>query len=142
MLTDAVRAYLARARVARLATVDAQGQPHVIPIVFAFASTLLYTPLDAKPKSVADVRQLQRVHNLITHPQIAVIVDDYDENWSRLRWVQIRGLARLVENGEEQERGLQLLRAKYLQYRTTTPLSDDSPVIIITPQHVGTWGFL
>jgi PPOX class probable F420-dependent enzyme len=123
-------------RVARLATVDAHGQPHVVPIVYAFDGSALYTPLDAKPKRVA-VHQLQRVKNIQTNPHVAIVIDDYADDWAQLAWVQIRGTARLVVEGEAHATGVALLTAKYSQYRTM-PL-DDRPIIVITPVHITGW---
>jgi PPOX class probable F420-dependent enzyme len=123
-------------RVARLATVGAHGQPHVVPIVYAFDGAHLYTPLDAKPKRVG-VYQLQRVKNIQANPLVAVVIDDYADDWTTLAWVQIRGTARLVEASQEHSKGVALLTAKYPQYRTM-PLAD-RPVIVITPGRITSW---
>ena len=128
--------FIAQQRVARLATVDAQGQPHVLPIVYAFEGQRLYTPLDAKPKRV-DPRQLQRVRNIQANPHVAVIIDAYAEDWNRLAWVQLRGEAMLVESGPVRARGVRLLEAKYDQYQQL-PLAG-RPVIVITVQRVTSW---
>ncbi len=130
------RDFITSHRVARLATVDAQGQPHVVPIVYAFDGSLLYTPLDAKPKRV-DVHQLQRVKNIRANPHVATVVDDYADDWTQLAWVQIRGTAQLVEEGEAHATGVRLLTAKYPQYQTM-PL-DDRPIIVITPERITSW---
>ncbi len=135
-MTDWEREFILSHRVARLATVDAQGQPHVVPIVYAFDGKRLYTPLDAKPKRV-DVRQLQRVKNIQVNPQVAVVIDDYTEDWQQLAWVQLRGTAKVVEEGAERSTGMALLAAKYPQYQTR-PL-DDWPIIAVTPQHIRGW---
>lgn len=123
-------------RVARLATVDAAGHPHIVPIVYAFDGNLLFTPLDAKPKRV-EVSQLQRVKNIQANPKVAVIIDDYAEDWQHLAWVQIRGTAQIVEHGKEYTSGITLLSAKYPQYHTM-PL-DDRSLILITPDHITYW---
>jgi len=107
------RDFIASHRVARLATVDKQGNPHVIPIVYAFDGERLYTPLDAKPKRVP-VDRLQRVQNIRANPQVAIIIDDYGEDWRQLAWVQIRGTAHIVEGGEQHSSGTTLLLAKSL----------------------------
>src|SRR4051812_4655469 len=108
----AERDFLARARVARLATADAAGQPHVIPIVFAVDDRLLYSPIDEKPKRVSP-RQLKRVRNLVVNPQVAVVVDQYEEEWSRLGWLLITGRAETVETGTAYTTGKRLLEEKY-----------------------------
>ena len=102
-------------RVARLATVDARGGPHVVPIVYAYADGCLYTPIDRKPKTASPER-LQRVRNIQANPQVQVIVDRYEEDWRRLRYVQLRGQAELIAHGDEHRRALQLLERKYPQY--------------------------
>ncbi len=135
-MTGWERAFIIRQRVARLATVDARGQPHVVPIVYAFDGNHLYSPLDAKPKRV-DVHQLQRVRNIQANSQVAVVIDEYVEDWAQLAWVQIRGTARLVEDGAAHSTGVALLTAKYPQYETM-PL-DDRPLIVITPSDITSW---
>ena len=102
-------------RVARLATVDTRGRPHVVPIVYAYADGCLYTPIDRKPKTASPER-LQRVRNIQACPQVQVIVDRYEEEWRRLRYVQLRGQAELIAHGDEHRRALQLLERKYPQY--------------------------
>src|SRR5215467_7244890 len=91
---------LTRARAARLATADGSGQPHVIPIVFATDGERLYTPLDKKPKMVGS-HQLKRVRNLVENPRVAVVVDHYEEDWTKLAWVLVKGTGALLESGEE-----------------------------------------
>jgi len=135
-VTNWERDFISAHRVARLATVDVKGQPHVIPIVYAFDGNLLYTPLDAKPKRVG-VHQLQRVRNIQANPQVAVIIDDYSEDWTNLAWVQIRGTATLVEDGAAHSTGVALLTAKYPQYHNM-PLNE-RPIIVITVERVASW---
>ena len=83
------------ARVARLATVDEQGRPHVVPICFAVDGDLLYTAVDAKPKRT---RELRRLRNVEANPAVEVVIDHWDEDWSRLWWVRLSGQARVVEH--------------------------------------------
>src|SRR2546425_12214110 len=87
--TEAELDLLTRTRVGRLATADAAGQPHVIPVVFATDGQKLYTPLDQKPKRVTP-NQLKRVRNLLENPKLAFVVDNYDEDWTRLAWVLVK----------------------------------------------------
>jgi PPOX class probable F420-dependent enzyme len=131
--------FLARMRVARLATADARGRPHAIPIVFAVDGRLLYTPLDGKPKRV-EPRQLKRVRNLMANPSVAVVVDRYDEDWTRLAWVLIAGRGDVLESGESHATGMRLLREKYSQYGST-PLAA-RPLIVVSPERVTSWGSL
>jgi PPOX class probable F420-dependent enzyme len=128
--------FITTRRVARLATVDPAGQPHVVPIVYAFDGARLYTPIDAKPKRVG-ARQLRRVLNIEANAKVAVIIDDYAEDWTQLAWVQLRGTARLVETGSDYTTGLNLLQRKYPQYQTM-PLHGQ-PVIVISPDLIIHW---
>jgi len=130
---------LGNARVARLATVDEVGRPHVVPIVFAYADGVLYSPIDAKPKSVEATR-LRRVRNIVANPRVQVLIDRYDEDWFQLGYAQVRGTATLLEDGEEHWRAVELLEAKYAQY-ADMPL-EGRPVIRIAVEQVVTWGSL
>jgi PPOX class probable F420-dependent enzyme len=134
--TEAELDLLTRTRVGRLATADAAGQPHVIPVVFATDGRKLYTPLDEKPKRVAP-SQLKRVRNLFENPKVALVVDHYDEDWAQLAWVLVKGTGKVVEKGEAHATGVRLLQEKYPQYQRM-PLKD-RPLIVITPWHVMSW---
>ncbi|HEU4328432.1 MAG TPA: TIGR03668 family PPOX class F420-dependent oxidoreductase [Roseiflexaceae bacterium] len=129
-------ALLEEQRVAHLATVDADGQPSALPVVYAFDGERVLIPLDGKPKR-GDVRELRRVRDIAANPQVALVVDRYADDWSRLAWVQIRGRAALLESGPAYERGLALLRGRYPQY-AAVPL-DGRPLIAITPTEVRSW---
>lgn len=139
IFTKAELGFLARMRVARLATADAAGQPHVIPVVFAIDGHKLYTPVDAKPKRVAP-GQLKRVRNLRANPQVAIVVDEYDEDWTRLAWVLVTGRGETVEGGGAHAAGIRLLHDKYPQY-DVMPL-EHRPLIVVTPLRVTSWGAL
>jgi len=106
------------ARVARLATIDPDGRPHLVPIVFVLDGERLYSAVDAKPKRS---RRLRRVANARERPGVTVLFDHYEDDWSRLWWVSLRGRARVLDTGEEAERALQLLVDKYEQYRRELP---------------------
>jgi PPOX class probable F420-dependent enzyme len=121
-----MRRLVADARVARLATVDSSGRPHAVPICFALDGDNLYSAVDRKPKSSA---RLRRLENIRQHPSVAVLVDHYEEDWSRLWWVRLRGEGRVLEEGEERDRALSLLLAKYVQYRAERP---EGPVIALS----------
>ena len=112
-------------RVARLATIDPAGRPHIVPISFALAGDTLYSAVDEKPKRS---RRLQRLANVRAHPPVAVLIDHSEEDWSRLWWIRLRGEARVIENGRELEAALDLLAAKYEQYRTGPP---SGPVLAV-----------
>jgi PPOX class probable F420-dependent enzyme len=113
-----LRERVSTARVARLATIDSDGRPHLVPIVFALSGNTVYSAVDAKPKRS---RTLRRIENARERPNVAVLVDYYDDNWERLWWVRLRGRARVLDGGEEAERALSLLAQKYEQYRETAP---------------------
>lgn len=134
---DEARAFLAAARVARLATSDAQGRPHLVPIVFAYEPPFLYTALDEKPKRV-DYPSLRRVRNVRHNPQVAVLADRYAENWRKLGFVLLEGEAELLEAGAGLAHGQALLGAKYGQYHEIGM----GPVIRVGEQRLSGWGDL
>ncbi len=129
---------LARAPVGRLATADAQGLPHVIPVCYALMDDAIYSVLDQKPKR-ASLTRLRRVRNILANPRVSLAVDHYEENWERLWYILISGQAELLEEGTERPAAIQVLRAKYPQYRLMN--IDPNPVIKITPYHIVSWGF-
>jgi len=134
--TDRELDFLTRMRVGRLATADAAGQPHVVPVVFATDGRNIYTPLDEKPKRVQP-RELKRVRNLFENPKVAFIVDHYEEDWTQLSWLLVRGTGTLVENGEAHVTGVRLLQKKYAQYEKMS--LKDRPLIVIAPSDVTSW---
>jgi PPOX class probable F420-dependent enzyme len=113
-----MRARVGAARVARLATVDAEGRPHLVPICFALEGDRLYSAVDEKPKHS---RRLKRLENIRAHHAVSVLVDHYEEDWARLWWVRLDGTAEVVEEGPKRQRALELLQAKYEQYRAEPP---------------------
>ncbi|MCC6628783.1 MAG: TIGR03668 family PPOX class F420-dependent oxidoreductase [Chloroflexi bacterium] len=136
----AVVAYLASHRVGRLATADAAGRPHVVPVCYAFDGATLAIALDEKPKRVA-VTALRRVRNLLVNPAVALVVDDYDEDWRRLAWVLVEGTATLVAPGETgHAAAVTRLHATYPQYATTA--LDARPLIRLTIARTAAWGTL
>lgn len=137
VLTGTMRRFLATRRVAHLATADARGQPHVVPVCFALSGDVLYVVLDRKPKRVAP-RRLRRVRNLLANPRVAVVADIYREDWRRLGFVWLQGRARLLDAGPEYQRALHRLRHKYPQYRRMALTG--RPVIAIDAARAGAWG--
>jgi PPOX class probable F420-dependent enzyme len=119
--------------VARLATVDEDGRPHLVPVVFELEGDTLYTAVDAKPKRS---RTLRRVENARLRPDVTVLVDRYEDDWSLLWWVRIRGRARVLDAGEEAEHALALLREKYAQYREAPP---GPPVLAVDVEDWREW---
>ena len=135
VLGEGERAFLDGQRVARLATVDAAGVPHVVPVCFAIEGDTAYIAIDRKPKSG---KPLKRLRNIAENPHVALTADHYDDDdWTRLRWVMVRGRADLLESGDEHDAAQALLRAKYRQYRAMdlAPL----PVIAIRIERVASW---
>jgi PPOX class probable F420-dependent enzyme len=126
-------ARLGAARVARLATTDADGRPHLVPIVFVIDGETLYSAVDRKPKRS---QKLRRIENARARPHVTILVDHYDEDWSRLWWIRLRGQARVLDDGDERERALALLREKYSQYRDEPP---DGPVLAVDVTDVREW---
>ncbi len=112
-------------RVARLATADPTGVPHVVPICFGIEGDTLYFAIDQKPKSG---RPLRRLLNIEANPRVSVLFDHYEEDWSRLWWVRFDGLARVLEAGAEADRALDVLVRRYPQYRSAPP---PGPVVAI-----------
>jgi PPOX class probable F420-dependent enzyme len=118
------------ARVGRLATLGADGRPHLVPICFALEEDTLYSAVDEKPKRS---KRLKRIENIRRRPDVALIVDHYEEDWTRLWWIRMDGTASVLDDGPEREHGLALLGAKYEQYRAEPPRG---AVIAV---HIGRW---
>jgi PPOX class probable F420-dependent enzyme len=119
----------------------------VVPVCFAVLGERVYVALDEKPKRVADLLRLRRVRNLVENPRVAIVVDVYDDgDWSRLGFVLLRGLARVLVGGaaeaaaEERRLALAALRARYPQYRSMA--LEERPIILVDIDHATTWGDL
>lgn len=136
MLTVPQRRFVDQARVARLATVDGRGVPHLVPVCFVVDGASLYITVDEKPKRT-DI-PLKRIRNIQENPAVAVTVDRWDEDWSRLAWVMLRGQAEVLDGGDEHARAQALLREKYPQYRTMA--IEGLPVIAMRIGRVLGWG--
>ena len=128
-----MRRRVQEARVARLASIDPAGRPHLVPVVFALSGDEVLLAVDEKPKRTRD---LQRLANIRANPMVAVLVDHYEEDWSRLWWVRIRGSARVVEEGADLERAAAAVAEKYAQYGSKPP---EGPVIIVTAEEWLGW---
>jgi len=137
-LTAAQLRFLFTQRVAHLATCDVRGRPHVVPVCYACDSAALYSVIDAKPKRVPAER-LKRLRNIAQNPRVAVVVDRYDENWTRLAFLLLHGTARVLSTGAAHARAIALLRQKYPQYR---PMAlEDRPVIRIDVERAVSWKY-
>lgn len=138
VLSDAARVFCERCRVARLATADARGVPHLVPVCYAIVDDSLYITIDEKPKRT-DV-PLKRLRNISENPEIAVTMDRWDEDWRRLAWVMLHGRAEILADGSEHDAAQQRLRERYPQYRSMdlAPL----PVIAMRIARASAWGDL
>jgi len=136
---EAIQAFMQTGRVGRLATVAASGAPHVVPVCYAYDRAQRYSVIDAKPKRVERER-LQRLANIRRDPRVCLLIDDYDEDWDRLRFVMIHGTARIALEGPEHAYALDLLRKKYPQYRAMPMRERVNPVIVMTPATIVSWG--
>ncbi len=132
---DAAAAFAA-APVATLGTTRDNDAPHLVPVVFALPdgrSDLLYTAVDTKPKST---HRLQRLANIEHHAAVSLLVDHYDDDWTRLWWVRVDGSATIHRGGKEMATGYALLRAKYSQYRR---VELDGPVVVVQIRRWSSW---
>ncbi len=138
MLSDAQRRFLEASRVGHLATADGAGVPHLVPVCFGLGAVSAYITVDEKPKRT-DI-PLKRVRNILENPAVALTADRWDEDWTRLAWVMLRGTAAILTDGDEHDAAQALLRERYPQYRAMdlAPL----PVIAIRIQRVLSWGRL
>ena len=128
-----MRARVAAARVGRLATVTPEGEPHVVPCCFVLDGDTILSAVDAKPKSTLALRRLD---NLRARSRAALLVDHYDDDWSTLWWVRVDGDGRVIDAGPERDRALDLLAAKYPQYRTRRP---PGPVVVVAVTRWRAW---
>jgi PPOX class probable F420-dependent enzyme len=130
--TEARRRF-AEATVARLATVGPDGNPHIVPLCFAIAGDELYFAVDGKPKRTTN---LKRLRNIAANPAVSLLVDHYENDWSRLWWARVDGIARVVTNPAEAERAIELLTSRYEQYRLARPAG---PVVAVELQRWSGW---
>jgi PPOX class probable F420-dependent enzyme len=138
MLSEHQARFLASRRVGHLATADGRAVPHLVPVCFVVSEGALYITIDQKPKG--DVRALKRLRNITANPVAAFVADRWDEDWTRLGWVMLRGPAEILADGAEHDRAQELLRSRYCQYRRME--LDGLPVIAIRIERVTSWGNL
>jgi PPOX class probable F420-dependent enzyme len=125
---------VAGAPVARLATVGRDGAPHVVPITFALVGEQVVTVVDGKRKRSTALRRLD---NIAADPRVAVLVDHYEEDWSRLWWIRLDGRARVADGGPERDAAVAALRQKYRQYRAG--VATEGPAILIDVVRARSW---
>ena len=124
---------IGQARVARLATIDPNGRPHLVPLVFAVAESRIYSAVDHKPKRS---KALKRLENIAENPAVSLLIDEYDDDWSQLWWIRLDGTAKVVETGPEWERAVTHLADKYPQYRGHPP---DGAVVAVSIDRIVGW---
>ena len=124
---------LAQSRVARLATAAQNGTPHIVPITFTTDGDTLYFAVDAKPKRTTDLKRLQ---NITANPAVSVLVDHFEDDWTKLWWVRVDGTARVVDDNSESDRAIDLLTERYPQYRRARP---KGPVVAISMDRLSGW---
>lgn len=127
------RALFAAAAVARLATVDADGRPRLVPVTFALEGDRLYSAVDHKPKTTTDLARLRDIEG---SPEVTLLTDHYDDDWSALWWVRVRGVATIVDERDVRNRALDLLADKYPQYAEQRP---EGPVIVVAITEWRAW---
>lgn len=127
---------LRTARVGRLATAGADGRPLVVPVCYAVDAGIVYSAVDAKPKRT---RALRRLRNIAENPWVSLVVDEYDEDWTRLRYVIVEGRAELLTAGPAFTRGIDLLAAKYPQYRSLGLSRDSGSLIRVVSERLLHW---
>lgn len=132
-----VTAFLESHFVGRLATVDEESRPYVVPVCYATGTNRIFSVIDDKPKDVLR-RELKRIRNIRSNPCVALTVDTYSDDWSRLAYVMVRGVASIVTSGEEHEAAISLLQARYRQYREME--FEGRAIIVIEPRRVVAWG--
>ena len=139
MFTLAEQKFIQHHRIGRLATADATGVPHVIPVCFVCAENNIYVTVDEKPKTLAP-KTLKRLRKISENTNVAMVVDKYEEDWSRLAWVLLRGHAEILTTGNEHTLAQELLRGRYPQLLEMKLKS--LPVIAVRLTKVTSWGNL
>ena len=139
MLSEPERRFLADRKVAHLASADARAVPHVVPVCFAISAGTLYITIDDKPKQRPGTT-LKRLRNIAENPVVAVVVDRYDNDWSLLGWVMLRGHAEILSAGREHDDAQALLRARYRQLEVMQIA--EHPVIAVRIERITSWGNL
>jgi PPOX class probable F420-dependent enzyme len=137
-LSDDARAFLDRHAVAHLATADAGGAPHVVPLCYARLGDVLYFVADDKPKRHGP-RALRRLANIAANPRVALVVDDYDDGWQQLAYLLVHADAQVVDDADEYADALAALRARYAPYRTMPLAPHTHPMVRLQPRRWHLW---
>ena len=139
MLSERERRFLATRKLGYLATADSRALPHVVPVCFAIPDRTLYITIDEKPKRAAGAA-LKRVRNIAQNPNVAFVADRYDDDWTRLGWVLLRGRAEILAGGAEHDEAQALLRSRYPQLAAMQIAA--LAVIAVRVERVTSWGNL
>ena len=139
VISEPVQRFINTHVVARLATADAAGQPHVIPFCYAFDGAQVYFVVDQKPKRQTG-KPLKRIRNMLENPQAAIVIDDYADDWTQLAYVLITGTTALVDDEAEYDNMLARLRERYPQYRAMDLSFANNAMVRISPTKVHAWG--
>jgi PPOX class probable F420-dependent enzyme len=137
-ISTTLEQFIERARVARLATIDSEFKPHLVPVVFVFDGNHFFIPIDEKRKTV-EPDKLKRIRNIQHNPSIALLIDQYDEDWTKLTFVMIEGEASIANKSEgnlQVKQAYQKLITKYIQYQKVRV---GEMCIIITPKKITSW---
>ncbi len=137
---DDLTAILQTCRRGHLATADAAAVPHLVPVCFVYDGHAIYSAIDHKPKRQTGYR-MKRVRNMVANPQVAFLVDHYEEEWQHLSYILIRGAASILDHGAERQRALTLLEEKYPQYRARQLAQSAGLVIKIVPDTIRPWAW-
>jgi PPOX class probable F420-dependent enzyme len=138
IIPPAVEEFIERARFARLATIDSEFKPHLVPVVFVFNGNHFFIPVDEKRKT-AKPEKLKRIRNIQHNPNVALLIDEYSEDWTKLAFVMIQGKASIASKGEgniQVREAYKKLMTKYIQYQK---VGVGEMCIIITPKKVASW---
>jgi PPOX class probable F420-dependent enzyme len=134
-----VHDFIVAARVAHLATANAAGAPHNVPLCFWFDGVQFYFAIDDKPKRARGTA-LKRMRNIAENPRVALLIDHYEEDWTQLAYVLVHGTAQIVQEPKEYLLALRNLRDKYVQYRSMALSDERNPIVRIVPERVHVWG--
>jgi len=137
MLSESEITFVLAQRAAHLATADAAGRPHVVPVCFAYADGRFYIAIDEKPKRTT---RLRRVRNIEENARVSLVFDHYEEDWARLGWVMVEGVATALEGGAEHSLAVAALRQRYEQYESMA--LEKRPIIRVTVGKAVSWGQL
>ena len=139
MVDDTIRDFILRHSVGRLATTGRDGIPHVIPFCYALDAENIYFVVDQKPKRKTG-KPLKRIRNMLENPVAAIVIDDYDNDWTRLAYVMITGGTSIVDSEDEYLRVLALLRERYPQYRDMQLTISQNSMVRIAVDKIHAWG--